>query len=159
MIEDFGDLAKYIPVFATMFLIVTLSSIGLPGLNGFVGEFLILLGTFQSSILASPWYVVFACTGVVLSAVYMLWMFQRVVFGTTRNEENTKLKDLSVREIGLLLPIILFIVWIGVYPTTFLSKSEPTIQRIVKTIEDVRAGKLPGMENGAVESVGTKSIH
>ncbi|MCZ7554883.1 MAG: NADH-quinone oxidoreductase subunit M [Bacteroidia bacterium] len=140
MIEDFGGLARSIPVFSTFFLIVTLSSIGLPGTNGFVGEFLILLGSFNSGVLGSIWYVVFASTGVVLAAVYMLWMYQRVVFGVSRNPENESLPDLSKREIGLLLPIILFIFWIGVYPSTFLSKSEPTMQRVVDKLEHVRSG-------------------
>ena len=141
LIDDFGGLAKIIPVFSTLFLIVTLSSIGLPGLNGFVGEFLILLGSFNSAALGSHWYVVFAATGVVFAAVYMLWMFQRVIFGTVRHEENATLKDLSVREIGLLVPILLFIFWIGIYPSTFLSKTEPTVRRIVQTMEDVQQGR------------------
>jgi NADH-quinone oxidoreductase subunit M len=142
MIAEFGGLARQIPVFSTFFMIVTLSSIGLPGLNGFVGEFLVLLGSFNSGVLNSPWYVIFASTGVVFAAVYMLWMFQRVVFGVSRNEENKKLVDLSPREIGLLLPVVLFIIWIGVYPTTFLQKSEPTIQRVVEKLEQVQQGEL-----------------
>jgi NADH-quinone oxidoreductase subunit M len=142
MIADFGGLARQIPVFSTFFMIVTLSSIGLPGLNGFVGEFMILLGSFQSEVLGSPWYVIFASTGVVFAAVYMLWMFQRVVFGVSRSEENSKLVDLSSREIGLLLPILLFIVWIGVYPSTFLEKSESTMQRVVDKLELVQRGEL-----------------
>ncbi len=133
MIEDFGGLAKCIPIFSTIFLIVTLSSIGLPGLNGFIGEFLVLIGSFNSGVLGSPWYVIFAATGVVLSAVYMLWMIQRVVFGEIKHDENKALKDLDKRELGLMIPIILFIVWIGVYPSTFLSKSEASIQRVVQT--------------------------
>jgi NADH-quinone oxidoreductase subunit M len=141
MIEEFGGLARQMPVFSTFFLIVTLSSIGLPGLNGFVGEFLILIGSFQSAVLGSIWYVVFASTGVVFAAVYMLWMFQRVVFGESRNPENAKLVDLSAREIGLLLPIVLFIFWIGIYPGTFLSKSESTVQRVVQKIEQVQRGE------------------
>jgi NADH-quinone oxidoreductase subunit M len=141
MIEEFGGLARQMPVFATFFMIVTLSSIGLPGLNGFVGEFLILIGSFQSEVLGSIWYVVFAATGVIFAAVYMLWMYQRVVFGESRNPENAKLVDLSAREIGLLLPIMLFIFWIGVYPGTFLSKSESTVERVVEKIEQVQRGE------------------
>ena len=140
MIEDFGGLAKSIPVFSTVFMIVTLSSIGLPGLNGFVGEFFVLIGTFSSGVLDSPWYVVFATTGVVLAAVYMLWMFQRVVFGVSRHPDNEKLLDLDAREIGLMLPILLFIFWIGVYPSTFMSKTEPAIRGVVEKIETVRNG-------------------
>ncbi len=139
MIEDFGGLARHIPIFSTFFMIVTLSSIGLPGLNGFVGEFLILLGSFKSAALGTHWYVVFASTGVVFAAVYMLWMYQRVVFGVTRSEENTRIKDLNAREIGLLVPILLLIVWIGVYPRPFLSKTEPTMRRIAAQIETLRA--------------------
>ena len=98
-ISQFGGLAKQLPVFSTFFMIVTLSSIGLPGLNGFVGEFLILLGSFKSQFLGSHLYTVFAATGVILSAVYMLWMFQRVVFGKLSNPSNQSLLDLSKREL------------------------------------------------------------
>ncbi|NOY06459.1 MAG: NADH-quinone oxidoreductase subunit M [Chlorobi bacterium] len=140
MIKDFGGLARVMPVFSTFFMIIMLSSIGLPGLNGFVGEFLILVGSFQSVVLGSPIYVIFAATGVIFAACYMLWMYQRVIFGEIRHEENKSLKDLSHREIGLLLPIILFIVWIGVYPSTFLSKSEASMQNIVKVLTDVQKG-------------------
>jgi len=139
-IEDFGGLAKQLPVFSTVFLIVALSSIGLPGLNGFIGEFLILLGSFKSSVLNSHWYVIISASGVVFAAVYMLWMFQRVIFGTIRHEENRHLADLSSRELGLLIPVLLFIVWIGVFPTTFLSKSEPSVQRIVTQLEKIKTG-------------------
>jgi NADH-quinone oxidoreductase subunit M len=94
MIEDFGGLSKQIPVFATFFMIVTLSSIGLPGLNGFVGEFLVLLGTFQENRI----YAFLAATGIIFAAVYMLWMFQRVMFGEIKNPEN-KILNLSFREV------------------------------------------------------------
>jgi NADH-quinone oxidoreductase subunit M len=127
LIEEFGGLSKVMPIYATFFMIVTLSSIGLPGLNGFVGEFLILLGTFKVNVT----YAVFAATGVVLSAVYMLWMFQRVMFGEITKEENRKLKDLSLREIIVLIPIILFIIQIGVYPKPFLSRIEPTVKNLI----------------------------
>jgi NADH-quinone oxidoreductase subunit M len=127
LIEEFGGLSKVMPIYATFFMIVTLSSIGLPGLNGFVGEFLILLGTFKVNVT----YAVFAATGVILSAVYMLWMFQRVMFGEITKEENRKLKDLSLREIIVLIPIILFIIQIGVYPKPFLSRMEPTVKNLI----------------------------
>jgi NADH-quinone oxidoreductase subunit M len=127
LIEEFGGISKVMPIYATFFMIVTLSSIGLPGLNGFVGEFLILLGTFKVNVT----YAVFAATGVILSAVYMLWMFQRVMFGEITKEENRKLKDLSLREIIVLIPIILFIIQIGVYPKPFLSRMEPTVKNLI----------------------------
>lgn len=130
-IADFGGLAKQLPIFATFFMIITLSSIGLPGLNGFVGEYLILLGTF----LTSKTYAVFAATGVVFAAVYMLLMFQRTMFGKLDKEENKKLIDLSKREIAVLVPIVVFIVFIGVYPNAFLRKMEPSVEALIKTVE------------------------
>ena len=130
MISDFGGLSKSMPVFAVFFMIVTLSSIGLPGLNGFVGEFMILLGSFVSGKF-SRIYVVIATSGVVFTAVYMLWMFQRVMFGKLDNPKNQELKDLSIREIAVLVPIIVFIIWIGVYPKPFLSKIEKSVNSIV----------------------------
>jgi len=130
MIADFGGLSKSMPVFAVFFMIATLSSIGLPGLNGFVGEFMILLGSFVSGKF-SRIYVVIATSGVVFAAVYMLWMFQRVMFGKLDNPKNQELKDLSAREIAVLVPIIVFIIWIGVYPKPFLSKIEKSVNNIV----------------------------
>lgn len=130
LIEEFGGLSKVMPIYATFFMIVTLSSIGLPGLNGFVGEFLILLGTFKVNVI----YAVFAATGVILSAVYMLWMFQRVMFGELVKEENKRLKDLSLREVVVLIPIILFIIQIGIYPRPYLLKMEPTVKNLIATV-------------------------
>jgi NADH-quinone oxidoreductase subunit M len=130
MISDFGGLAKVMPLLFGYFLIVTLSSIGLPGLNGFVGEFLILIGTFR----ANPAYAVIAATGVILSAVYMLWMFQRVMFGKVERPENQKLKDLTWREKLVLIPIIIFIFWLGVYPKPFLKKTEASIKNLITQV-------------------------
>ena len=140
MIVDFGGLAKKMPVFATIFLIVTLSSIGLPGLNGFVGEFKILLGSFVGDAF-SKWYVVFATSGVILAAVYMLWMYQRVMFGTP-DSTNASLPDLNPRELAVLLPILLFIVWIGVYPNTFLKPMEQSVNEIANEVK-VQSDETP----------------
>lgn len=139
-ISQFGGLAKVMPVFTTMFMIVTFSSIGLPGLNGFVGEFLILLGSFNSAILGSNVYAAVAATGVIFSAVYMLWMCQRVFFGKITHDENRSLLDLSKREIALLLPVLLFIVWIGVYPSTFLKPSAASVKQTVTFMQNVKNG-------------------
>ena len=132
MIAEFGGLSKVMPVYATLFMIVTLSSIGLPGLNGFVGEFLILLGAFR----ANPVYAVFAATGVILAAVYMLWMFQRVMFGEVTNPKNENLKDMSKRELAVLLPVVVFIIWIGVYPKPFLKPMEATVNQLITNVEN-----------------------
>jgi NADH-quinone oxidoreductase subunit M len=126
LITEFGGLAHRMPVFATIFMIVTLSSIGLPGTNGFVGEFLSLLGAFQGGL---RWYAVFATGGVILAAIYMLWMYQRVMLGKLTNPANEELKDLSAREIGLMLPLLVFVFWIGVYPNTFIEKMNPAIEQ------------------------------
>jgi len=120
MIAEFGGLAKTMPIFAVSFLIITLSSIALPGTNGFVGEFLILLGTFRSNVS----FGVIATTGVVLSAVYMLWMFQRVMYGEIKKEENRKLKDVNKREITILVLIIFFIFFMGIYSQPFFKKMD-----------------------------------
>ncbi len=138
MISEFGGLCTPMPVFAIIFMIVTLSSIGLPGLNGFVGEFLILLGTFQVNKL----YAIVAATGVIFAACYMLWMFQRVVFGKVTNEKNKDLKDLSWREIAIFAPLILFIIWIGVYPSTFLDKTKAITENFVAMMEKAKSTQV-----------------
>jgi NADH-quinone oxidoreductase subunit M len=131
LIEDFGGLWKVIPAFSALFLIVALSSLGLPGLNGFVGEFLILLGAFQ----VSPWLAAVATTGIIFAAVYLLWMYQRVVFGEIRHEENRHLKDLCVREWALLVPVLILIVWIGVYPSLFTDKARASIDALLAQVQ------------------------
>jgi NADH-quinone oxidoreductase subunit M len=131
------------PVYATFFMIVSLSSIGLPGLNGFVGEFLILLGSFRSTFLGSYAYAAFAATGVILAAVYLLWAYQRVIFGQAREGGvygGHKLTDINGREAVTLAAIVVFIVWIGVYPSTFLTKSAPVAKQLVQGLESVRQG-------------------
>jgi NADH-quinone oxidoreductase subunit M len=138
MISEFGGLSTPMPIFATIFMIVALSSIGLPGLNGFVGEFLILLGAFQVNKL----YAAISATGVIFAACYMLWMFQRVMFGKVTNEKNKTLQDLSWREIAYFVPLLLFIVWIGVYPNTFLSKTQATTAQFVAKMEKAKVPKL-----------------
>ena len=140
MIRDFGGLARIMPVFASFFMIVALSSAGLPGLNGFVGEFLILLGSFGSDALASPWFAILGATGVIFAAVYLLWSYQRVFFGTVENPENQKLKDLTTREWAVLVPVVLFVVWIGFYPSTFLSKSEAASRHLLEQVQSARRG-------------------
>lgn len=137
-IADFGGIMKVMPVFSVIFMIVVLSSIGLPGLNGFVGEFLILLGSFYSTNLGSQTYAIVSTTAVILAAVYLLWMFQRVMLGPIENENNKDLKDLSKREILSFVPIIIFIVWIGVHPNTFLSKTESSVKKIVENFKAVK---------------------
>jgi NADH-quinone oxidoreductase subunit M len=131
MISEFGGLATPMPWFATLFVIASLSSIGLPFLNGFVGEFLILTGTWTSSAVTHTWIVtMLAGTGVIWAAVYMLWMLQRVLFGETTNPENARLRDLNKRELGLILPLMLLMLFMGVYPRPFLDRSKAAVLAI-----------------------------
>ncbi len=142
LISDFGGLARSVPVLSTFFMIAMLGSVGLPGLNGFVGEFLILVGSFKSEFLGSPAYAILATSGVILAAVYLLWMYQRVFFKTIDKPENEKILDLNFREMAVLAAIVVFVVWIGVHPNTFLSKSEPAVQALVNTMTKARVGAL-----------------
>jgi len=133
-IAQYGGIAKIVPVFSVALMLASLSSIGLPGLNGFVGEFLILLGSFKSSVLGSWWFTVFAATGVIFAAVYLLWMYQRVAFGEVKHARLNKLTDLSARELVVLIPIFIFIIWIGIYPGTFLSLTERASNTIIHNV-------------------------
>ena len=117
--------------FASFFMIVALSSIALPGTNGFVGEFLILLGTFRANYV----YGILGATGVVLAAAYMLWMFQRVMFGAIKHSENRELKDLNLREIMTLVPIVIMVIWMGVFPKFFLKKMDLSVQHFLYDVK------------------------
>src|SRR5690349_161806 len=129
LISDFGGLARPMPWFSTLFVIASLSSIGLPFLNGFVGEFLIMLGAWTSSAVQHAWIVtMLAGTGVIWAAVYMLWMLQRVVFGTSTSEANARLSDLNWREAALVLPLLFLMFFMGVYPSPFLNRSREAIE-------------------------------
>jgi NADH-quinone oxidoreductase subunit M len=147
MIAEFGGLSKVMPLFAVFFMIFTLSSVGLPGLNGFVGEFLILLGAFK----VYPWYAIVSATGVIFAAVYMLWMFQRVMFGVVTNPKNRVLEDMSPREVLVLVPLLIFVVWIGIYPSTFLKPMEPSVKNFIQQVERKKAAVL-NMENAKKRS-------
>jgi NADH-quinone oxidoreductase subunit M len=131
MIADYGGLAKVMPVYAMLFMIITMASIGLPTLNGFIGEFTILVGAFNRS---TTWAVL-AATGIVLSAAYMLWMYQRAFFGEITHEENKTLKDVNLREQWTLIPLIILCFWIGLYPKPFFRILEPSIKRVVQVVD------------------------
>lgn len=133
--DAFGGLWKVMPIYAVMTLIVTLSSMGLPGLNGFVGEFIILLGAFGSDAIGSPWYAGLAAVGIILAAVYLLFMFQKLFLGPVDKEENRLLTDINLREIITLAPLLVFIFWIGLYPRPFLNLIAPSVERVVAALE------------------------
>ncbi len=131
LISEFGGLKRSMPQLTAAFLVITLSSVGLPGMNGFIGEFLIMLGAFKWD----PRFVVVAALGVILSAVYMLWMFQRVFYGPVTNDHNEKLPDLSFREWAILGPLAALAIAMGVVPNVFLKPMEPAVQRIVERVQ------------------------
>jgi NADH-quinone oxidoreductase subunit M len=138
-IEDFGGLAAVMPVFATIFVFTALTSIGLPGTSGFVGEFLALLGTFQTH----PWMALFATLGVIFAAYYMLPMVQRILFNEVDKAENQALPDLSRRELSVLAPLVVVMLWIGLYPKPFLERMEVTIVELVESVEQRRLPAAP----------------
>jgi NADH-quinone oxidoreductase subunit M len=131
LISEFGGLATPMPQFSAFFLFVCLSSLGLPMLNGFVGEFLILLGTYQKEAL----WAVFAASGVILSAVYLLWAYQRVIYGNVTAEKNSALPDLSLRERWMLVPVCLLILLMGIGSPLFLSRTETTTHQILEQMK------------------------
>ena len=139
-IEDFGGIAKVMPIFAVCLTIVSLSSIGVPGTNGFVGEFLVLIGSFPTA----PYYTIIAATSVIFAAAYLLWAVQRIIYNPLVKPENEALKgnDLNWREIGLLTPLLIAILWLGVYPKPVLNKTEAAAERLVRGVEAGRMGSL-----------------
>lgn len=161
-ITQLGGLANVMPIYATLFVITVMSSIGLPFLNGFVGEFLIMIGMFTSPILSAMngtnWNYIaamFACIGVILAAVYLLWMVQRMFFGKITVEKNRHLSDLSWREIGLLLPLLFLMVYMGVYPRPFLQRSEEAVAAIQQHVMQQAGGTVEHAEVGEGLNTGT----
>ena len=137
LISEYGGLAKVMPLYAMFFMVITMSSIGLPTLNGFIGEFTILIGAFHHS-----WvWALFAATGIVLGAGYMLWMYQRVFFGEVTNDKNKELPDLSLREQWTLIPLIVLAFWIGLYPKPFFNLMAPTVDRVLARVEAATPGE------------------
>lgn len=153
MISDFGGLARPMPWFSALFVIASLSSIGLPFLNGFVGEFLIMLGSWTSSAVQHAWIVtMLAGTGVIWAAVYMLWMLQRVVFGTTASEANSKLADLNLREFALALPLLALMLFMGVYPGPFLNRSHASIEATRRVLVNPQPADVTDVAKSATEN-------
>ncbi len=150
MIAEYGGLAKVMPVYATFFMVITLSSIGLPTLNGFIGEFLILIGAFNHSWV---WALV-AASGIVLGAAYMLWMYQRVFFGELTNDKNKELPDLNLREKWTLIPLVVLAFWIGLYPKPFLRMMAPTVDRVLERV----AVAMPEYDAAAAEVAAIATI-
>jgi len=145
--DEFGGLWKIMPIYGALTLIVALSSMGLPGLNGFVGEFTILLGSWGAGVpdgaYGSYWYTILAALGIILAAVYILYMFQKLFLGPVTKEENKSLLDINWREIVTLLPLIILIFWIGLYPNPFFGLMDASVEQLVSSIESVTLAGLP----------------
>jgi NADH-quinone oxidoreductase subunit M len=160
LISEYGGLAGKLPVYSTFFMIILLSSIGVPGTNGFVGEFTILLGAWSYNKV----YAILAASGVVFAACYMLWMYQRVFYGKLTNPANEKLVDLSLREKIVLVPLVIMVFWIGFYPKPFFNFMEPSVKTVIRQVEKgrsmyeadraARAGQAESVEVGTVSGGG-----
>jgi NADH-quinone oxidoreductase subunit M len=148
LIGEYGGIARSMPLFSALFLVTTLASIGLPALSGFIGEFLVLFGTFE----VSPARAAIAATGVVLGAVYMLWMVRRVFFGPITSDANRNLPDVSLRELAVILPLLAGMVYLGVRPAPLLDRMRPAVERhieIIQGVERAGGGSSPSAHLGA----------
>jgi len=148
MIDAYGGIARVVPMFAAILTLVSLSSIGLPGTNGFVGEFLVLLGAFRTH----PVFAIIATTGVIFAAAYLLWAIQRILFNPLDKPENEHIPDLNWRELGLLAPLVICIIWLGIYPAPVLRRMEASTEQLVRTVranaarQSMQAAALPAGE-------------
>jgi NADH-quinone oxidoreductase subunit M len=147
LIEDYGGIARVVPVFSLVLTVVALSSIGLPGLNGFIGEFLVLLGSFA----AYPWATGIATTGVIFAAAYLLWALQRLIFNRLDNPANEHLPDLTRRELIVMAPLLAGIVWLGLYPAPVLRRMEPATRRFLEVSGQMRTPASETRLGGTVE--------
>ena len=144
--HDIRGLWKITPIYGSLMLIVSLSSMGLPGLNGFVGEFAILLGAFGSKAFGTPWYAILSAIGVILAAIYILYMFQKIFLGPVGKiveevkQHGHALRDLNLREIITMLPLLIFIFWIGLYPAPFFNLMAPAVEKLLIPFKAILGG-------------------
>src|SRR5689334_10412039 len=144
LIEAYGGIARVVPMFAAALTIVTFSSIGVPGTNGFVGEFLVLIGSFRTQ----PILTVIATTAVIISAAYLLWAIQRILFNPVDKPENEHIPDLNRRELAIMIPLVAAIVWLGVYPAPVLRRMQTAAERFVTYVDARRDVRLPDIADG-----------
>ncbi len=149
---DYGGIAKSVPVLTFFMLFSVFASAGLPGLNGFVGEFMILLGSWNSETVGNAALIAVATTGVIFAAVYLLWMVYRTFYGEITNEANATMKDLNGREIGLLMPLVALMVLMGFWPTPFLQRSEAAVRSLIETA-DLKAEAVRAADLGEIVEV------
>ncbi|HIF22394.1 MAG TPA: NADH-quinone oxidoreductase subunit M [Gemmatimonadetes bacterium] len=147
-ISEYGGLSKVMPAYAAIFLVMTMSSIGLPALNGFIGEILILQGIF----VVNKIWAAFAATGIVLGAAYMLWLYQRTMFGTVDNPKNENLPDLNLREWATFIPLLILAVWIGLYPKPFIDRLDSSVVRVMMRVNSADVSLNAGAPGAGVQS-------
>jgi NADH-quinone oxidoreductase subunit M len=140
-IARYGGLARRMPAYATVFMVFMLGAVGLPGTSGFVGEFLVLLGTFQVDRLAT----VLATTGIILGAAYMLWLYRCIIFGPLEKEDLKSILDLGAREIAVFTPMVLVVLWMGIYPASFLDSMAASVQALVDHMETAAGPHATGL--------------
>jgi NADH-quinone oxidoreductase subunit M len=151
-IDDFGGLAASLPLFATLLVFAAMASIGLPTTAGFVSEFLVLLGAFQTH----PWFALAATTGVIFAAYYMLPMVQKLVFNPLSKPANRSIPDLNGRELAVLLPLVALILWIGFYPRPFLDKMEPAATAVLQAAAQSR--RLPDLPRPEAPEIAGRGV-
>ncbi|HYD35977.1 MAG TPA: NADH-quinone oxidoreductase subunit M, partial [Allosphingosinicella sp.] len=139
-IDRYGGLANNMPAYALLFMIFTMASVGLPGTSGFIGEFLVMVGVFKSS----TWVAFFITTGIILGAAYMLWLYRRVIFGKLEKDDVKAMLDLSPREVAIFVPLILIVLWMGIYPASFTAVTGPTIDQLISNYEVAVGPAQPG---------------
>jgi NADH-quinone oxidoreductase subunit M len=144
MIDAYGGIARVVPLFAVMLTIVSLSSIGLPGTNGFVGEFLVLIGSFRTQ----PIWTVIAASGVIFAAAYLLWAIQRILFQPLTSGENQRLSDLNLRETIVMVALVIPILWIGIYPKPILERMERSAAAFITLVNEAQSARSPGASPG-----------
>ncbi len=149
-IDRYGGLVERMPKYALIFMLMTMASVGLPGTSGFVGEFLILVGAYQES----TWLAVGLATGMVLGAAYMLYLYRRVVFGKLTKEDLLTIKDMTPREVAIFAPLIILVLWMGIYPSTFLDPIEVSVQKVVADYQTALAAGAPGVKDVASAAFG-----
>ncbi|RVU39301.1 NADH-quinone oxidoreductase subunit M [Hwanghaeella grinnelliae] len=149
-IERYGGLVERMPKYALIFMLMTMASVGLPGTSGFVGEFLILVGAYQES----TWLAAGLATGMILGAAYMLYLYRRVVFGKLTKEDLMSIKDMNMREIAIFAPLIILVLWMGIYPSTFLDPIEVSVQKVVADYQTALAAGAPGVVDVASAAFG-----
>ena len=137
-ISTYGGLVHRMPLYAAVFMVFMLASVGLPATSGFPGEFLVMTGLFQ----VNTWVAAFICTGIILGAAYMLWLYRRVIFGELTKDSLKNILDLNHREVAVFAPLVAIVFWMGIYPSSFFAVMEPSVGALIKQYNDVRAAAI-----------------